>query len=672
MPRLAMKNHRGTRRPSFAQRHCAALECFTGNHARSCAVRISLHRLFIVFGVLFGGSSACVDAGSSASGQPPHLHTDHRLGQLRTILSFRASQADDFLVRLDYAEVDCGSGNRLPEGLSATAMVKSASQTMSSGIPGLEDVPLDHESRHRFADHMQTLRPGCFDVIATPVDAGGGVDPRCKSAQRSKVRVDLGKTGEIVLINQCQRPQSGGLDSIIVRNHSPELIDLSFENSKFGQCGQDIVACAKATDLDGDPLLFEWSQIPTSAPSLGEGTIVLQSVSAAPGIRKECIRYRPPALGRFDIKVEVFDQARVDGSLVKFEELTEEGYPSKDELDFFFYSLPDSAEGASNSPQLREQKKAGILILASTVVGGADSEEAFAARAVLEQIRQATPKDAEGKEAPLETVEIATLSDWSKKSLREFSSYRAIVLGDPDCGFTAPEIPELWSSAVNGNVLIFGSNPSRHGRLQTIEQAIAFASNDDTRTGAYISTSCYYHSAPSGTLVNWLRAFGERGVANPQEDGFKAVHAGGCPNEASVIASFEVGAQGELLGYSDALLSNWGCSAHNFFQTWPENFKPLALMTDYGAFSRETGFPGEPYILARGAHIRSCSNGVVEIGEECDDGNRVDGDGCDRSCSLEECGDGFLQGNEYCDDGNQIDGDGCSSACVVEAGDCSS
>src|SRR5690348_6116771 len=36
--------------------------------------------------------------------------------------------------------------------------------------------------------------------------------------------------------------------------------------------------------------------------------------------------------------------------------------------------------------------------------------------------------------------------------------------------------------------------------------------------------------------------------------------------------------------------------------------------------------------------------------------------------ALPGCGDGVLQDGEQCDDGNGASGDGCSSACVVETG----
>ena len=59
-----------------------------------------------------------------------------------------------------------------------------------------------------------------------------------------------------------------------------------------------------------------------------------------------------------------------------------------------------------------------------------------------------------------------------------------------------------------------------------------------------------------------------------------------------------------------------------------------------------------------------CGNGVPESGEQCDDGNRIDCDGCDSDCRLSTtCGNGILCPAEQCDDGNIEDGDCCSSSC---------
>jgi cysteine-rich repeat protein len=59
-----------------------------------------------------------------------------------------------------------------------------------------------------------------------------------------------------------------------------------------------------------------------------------------------------------------------------------------------------------------------------------------------------------------------------------------------------------------------------------------------------------------------------------------------------------------------------------------------------------------------------CGDGIVIAGEQCDDGNNVDGDGCSAACGIEaRCGDGIVTAGEECDDGNNIDGDGCSATC---------
>jgi cysteine-rich repeat protein len=64
---------------------------------------------------------------------------------------------------------------------------------------------------------------------------------------------------------------------------------------------------------------------------------------------------------------------------------------------------------------------------------------------------------------------------------------------------------------------------------------------------------------------------------------------------------------------------------------------------------------------------------VKEGDEQCDDGNKISGDGCSSDCKLESiptdlCGNGDVESGEECDDDNDSDGDGCSSDCEVENG----
>ncbi|MBO4351547.1 MAG: DUF4215 domain-containing protein [Proteobacteria bacterium] len=82
--------------------------------------------------------------------------------------------------------------------------------------------------------------------------------------------------------------------------------------------------------------------------------------------------------------------------------------------------------------------------------------------------------------------------------------------------------------------------------------------------------------------------------------------------------------------------------------------------------------------------VNYCGDGMVQPdNEQCDDGNKDDGDGCSAKCEIEPnyvcvasegksvcssilCGNGVLDGAEACDDGNRNPGDGCSMICQVE------
>lgn len=59
-----------------------------------------------------------------------------------------------------------------------------------------------------------------------------------------------------------------------------------------------------------------------------------------------------------------------------------------------------------------------------------------------------------------------------------------------------------------------------------------------------------------------------------------------------------------------------------------------------------------------------CGNGIVEDGEECDDGNNVDEDDCRSTCISAICGDGVVGPGEQCDDGNMFESDSCTNVCA--------
>jgi len=76
--------------------------------------------------------------------------------------------------------------------------------------------------------------------------------------------------------------------------------------------------------------------------------------------------------------------------------------------------------------------------------------------------------------------------------------------------------------------------------------------------------------------------------------------------------------------------------------------------------------------------VTVCGNGVLEVGEGCDDGNLVtEVCGYDSPCTVcngscqsvagvvPTCGDGNVDPVEDCDDGNMVDTDGCTYACTI-------
>lgn len=94
---------------------------------------------------------------------------------------------------------------------------------------------------------------------------------------------------------------------------------------------------------------------------------------------------------------------------------------------------------------------------------------------------------------------------------------------------------------------------------------------------------------------------------------------------------------------------------------------PIPIPTDDDLF--EDGFLGDTPPFDPGLAL--CGNKHVDLHEQCDDGNRDAGDGCNSICLFEICGNLFVDANEDCDDGmnenhETEDGDGCSKRCEFE------
>jgi len=63
----------------------------------------------------------------------------------------------------------------------------------------------------------------------------------------------------------------------------------------------------------------------------------------------------------------------------------------------------------------------------------------------------------------------------------------------------------------------------------------------------------------------------------------------------------------------------------------------------------------------------ACGNGMVEMGEACDDENDDPRDDCTNECQAPACGDGIAAAGEACDDADDDDADSCTAACELGA-----
>lgn len=83
------------------------------------------------------------------------------------------------------------------------------------------------------------------------------------------------------------------------------------------------------------------------------------------------------------------------------------------------------------------------------------------------------------------------------------------------------------------------------------------------------------------------------------------------------------------------------------------------------AHASATGDPTGATTLDTTGPSTACGDGLVDAGEQCDDGDQDDTNACTNACTVARCGDGVVGPGEACDDGDQEDNDACNNVCVL-------
>ncbi len=150
--------------------------------------------------------------------------------------------------------VKCVGETEAPE-----PFVDHATESLEEGfLPGenttFEEDPYDPDSQHHFSDHLFTVEPGCYDVVAKPIQESGEKSEDCAIAKLPAVEALEGKVNEYHLISQCRGEARTMLDIIGSLNHPPEV---EVTGQKF-TCGAGVRICAEVSDPDGDPVSIKW------------------------------------------------------------------------------------------------------------------------------------------------------------------------------------------------------------------------------------------------------------------------------------------------------------------------------------------------------------------------------------------------------------------------------
>ena len=229
------------------------------------------------------------------------------------------------------------------------------------------------------------------------------------------------------------------------------------------------------------------------------------------------------------------------------------------------------------------------------------------------------------------------------------------ITGLPDTGLGAlawdATRNRLWACNLEDQIVLIDVGAGARDNSQAAiavngcVDGLAYDASDDTlwASADVSSSTCHYQT--DGTLIT-------------------------CFDNSGLIGS--CGNSGIAVGGADLYLANNGCSeiyqvdktftSSSLFAGFParledlecdgRTFSPNGAIWSIDAYDRTVNAWEIPPGQCAFGGLGACGDGTVDPGEQCDDGNLVNGDGCDANCQSEEpaeCGNGVLEGGEECD-----------------------
>lgn len=234
--------------------------------------------------------------------------------------------------------------------------------------------------------------------------------------------------------------------------------------------------------------------------------------------------------------------------------------------------------------------------------------------------------------------------------------YLVVWYGDDDAAPLVDDEEEIFGSRLDATGVPIGGN---HFRISDA------GPDGDTLSGAFFPDVTYDADAHE-YLVVWQADDGPPlGV-----------------NENEIFAQRIDGATGNEIGDNDVRISDMGPDGSSSYGTGHPAVAYSTVSGQYlavweGDDDTSPLVDGEFEIFGQRLVLPGCGNSVVESGEECDDGNASDGDGCSATCQTETSGGtasgttGGTDGGSTGTDGTSDNGSGNSNEDSTSSGGCS-